>query len=98
MVILGSAIVTHLKNTGRTNVKIRRAGTKINSISFEAISFLEIRKLLSVDFSLGSAAKMCGLKIGTQKARSAYTNISPLSLSQRKVSFPSGFYDVRNNS
>lgn len=68
MVILGSAIVTHLKNAGKCNVRMRRDGNKIPLLGWEQILFLETKKLLSPDASLSSTAKMCGLKIGESAA------------------------------
>lgn len=43
---------------------MRREGGKVPMLAFEGIRLLELRRLLSPQFSLDTAAKMCNLDVG----------------------------------
>jgi hypothetical protein len=56
-------MVSHLKSTGRTHVRMQREGSRIKKFSFAGVQILEAKRLLSPGFSLASLAKTCGLEM-----------------------------------
>lgn len=81
--ILGACLLTHLKEIGAKRIRMRREGGRVPMISFENIHLLEVKRLLSPEFSLDSAAKMCNLELGSTLTpvtdRSRDTALPPLS-------------------
>jgi hypothetical protein len=62
LVILCSALATHLKSDSRSGVKMQREGGKIRSFRFDNILLLEAKRLVAPGFSLARLAEMCGLE------------------------------------
>jgi hypothetical protein len=67
LVILCSMMTTYLKNTGRSQIRMQREGSKVKHFAFKGIQIREAKQLLGPGFSLETFSTMCELENPEEK-------------------------------